>query len=142
MARLAFATFGQTSSSAPGTDYRSGTCNIGSAEIARRRRAGHLALGASLVLLAILVAVGAPPLARVLVALPVAAAAIGYLQAWLHFCAGFAFRGVFNFGPVGHTEQVSDPAALARDRATATRIAVASLAIGLATGAVLAILPL
>ena len=75
--------------------------NIGPAEIARRRRAGHIGALASLVLLGVLLAIGAPPLARLLVALPAAAAASGYLQAFFHFCAGFASRGVFNFGPLG-----------------------------------------
>ena len=34
--------------------YRAGTCNIGPAEIAMRRRAGHVALGVAIVALAVL----------------------------------------------------------------------------------------
>jgi hypothetical protein len=60
--------------STSGEGYQPGTCNIGPAEIARRRRAGHVGLGAAIVLLAGLVAIGAPPLSRLLVALPAAAA--------------------------------------------------------------------
>jgi hypothetical protein len=117
-----------------GTEYQPGRCNIGPAEIARRRRAGHAGLGATVVLFAGLVAVGAPPVARFSVALPAALAASGYLQARLRFCAGFGSRGVFNFGPLGETEQVPDDAARARDRARATQIGLASLAIGLIVG--------
>ena len=40
-------------------EYEPGVCNIGPAEIARRRRAGHLGLAATLVLLVVLVAVDA-----------------------------------------------------------------------------------
>jgi hypothetical protein len=118
--------------------YRPGICNIGPAEIARRRRAGHVGLAATVGLLAALVAVDAPPLARFSIALPAAGAASGYLQARLHFCAGFGSRGEYNFGPLGHIEQVADAEARRRDRQASTRIALASLAIGLAAGAVAA----
>lgn len=117
-------------------DYRPGVCNIGPAEIARRRRAGHVGLAATVGLFAALVAVDAPPLARFAIALPAAGSASGYLQAWLHFCAGFGSRGEYNFGPLGRTEQVADADARRRDRQTATRIGLASLAIGLSVGAV------
>jgi hypothetical protein len=125
-----------------GTGYQPGICNIGPAEIARRRRAGHVGLIAAVTLLAVLVAIGAPPLARLLVALPAAAAASGYLQAWLKFCAGFGSRGIFNFGPVGQTEQAPDSDARARDRTRSRQIGLASLAIGVAVGVVAMILPL
>ncbi len=62
-----------------GSAYQPGVCNIGPAEIARRRRAGHVGLGATVILGGGLLAVGAPPLARLLVALPAALAASGYL---------------------------------------------------------------
>ena len=115
--------------------YRPGVCNIGPAEIARRRRAGHVGLIATVGLFAVLVAVDAPPLARFAVALPAAGAAVGYLQARLHFCAGFGSRGEYNFGPLGRTEGVADAEARRRDRQTSIRIGLASLAIGLAVGA-------
>lgn len=133
---------GRPQTSPSGTAYQPGICNIGPAEIARRRRAGHVGLVASVILLAVIVAIGAPPLARFLVAIPAAGAASGYLQAWLKFCAGFGSLGVFNFGPLGPTEQVSDPAARTRDRARARQIGVASLAIGITVGVVAALLPL
>jgi len=124
------------------TAYRPGICNIGPAEIARRRRAGHVGLLAAIVLFAVLVAIDAPPVARLIVGLPAAGAASGYLQAWLKFCAGFGSRGVFNFGQLGQTEQVVDADARSRDRLRANRIGLASLAIGVTIGAVAALLPL
>ena len=127
---------------APGASYESGTCNIGPAEIARRRRAGHVGLAATVVLLAVLVAIGAPPLFRLLLALPAAAAASGYLQAYLRFCAGFGSRGVYNFGELGTTQQVEDGEARGRDRARSRQIGFASLAIGVLVGLIAVVLPL
>jgi len=121
--------------------YQPGVCNIGPDEIARRRRAGHVGLLATLVALAVSVVIGAPPLARFLVAIPAAGAASGYLQARLKFCAGFGVRGVFNFGPIGPTHHVADVEPRARDRAMATRIGLASVAIGVVVGVVASVLP-
>ena len=122
--------------------YRPGVCNIGPEEIARRRRAGHVGLIVTLAVLAILVAIGAPHIVRLIVALPAAGAASGYLQAWLRFCAGFGSRGVFNFGPVGPMEPVVDPEARRRDRGRSMQIGVASLAVGVVVGIVAALLPI
>ena len=124
-----------------GIEYRPGVCNIGPAEIARRRRAGHVGLLVTVAVLAALVAIDAPPVARLLLILPAAVAASGYLQARLKFCAGFGSRGIFNFGPVGDTEQVVDEEARARDRARANRIGLASVAIGVVVGVVAVMIP-
>jgi hypothetical protein len=73
--------------------------------------------------------------------LPIAAAASGYLQARLRFCAGFGTRGIFNFGELGHTEDVVDPVARAADRARARAIIFASLAIGVVVAVAAFLLP-
>lgn len=125
-----------------GTRYEPGICNIGEAEIARRRRAGHVGLIATVIVLASLVVIGAPSPVRLLVALPAAGAATGYLQAWLKFCAGFGLRGIFNLGVIGRTEQVPDAEARSRDRARARQIGLASLGIGVAAGVAAMFLPL
>jgi hypothetical protein len=122
-----------------GPEYRPGICNIGPAEISRRRRAGHVGLVLTAVVFAALVAIGAPPVARLVLALPAAASAAGYLQAWLRFCAAFGSRGTFNFGPLGGADQVTSDAARARDRMRAYQIGLASLGIG-AVVAVVAVL--
>lgn len=142
-------TFGASApgTSAPGApiaglEYQPGVCNIGPEEIRRRRRAGHAGLIATVALLVGLVVIGAPPVTRLLVGIPAAGAASGYLQARFKFCAGFASRGVFNFGPVGETEQVIDADARARDRSRANRIGFASLGIGIVVAIIAVLLPL
>jgi hypothetical protein len=121
--------------------YRAGACNIGPQEIARRRRGGHAGSVLTIATFGLLVAVGAPRGLRLAVAFPATAAAAGYLQARLRFCAGFGLRGLANFGPLGRTDAVTDAEARARDRRRAFQIGAASLAVGAATGILAALIP-
>lgn len=141
MTNSTFAASGTPPALAP-ADYEPGVCNIGPAEIARRRRAGHIGLAASMALFVVLVAIDAPNWTRLLIAIPAVMAASGYIQARLKFCAGFGSRGVFNFGEVGPMERVAGEADRARDRAKARQIGGASIAIGLAAGVIAAALPI
>lgn len=116
-------------------------CNIGPAEIARRRMVGHIGSIATLVLFGVLVVLDAPPIVRLVLALPAAVAASGYIQARMRFCAGFASAGVYDFGEVGPREQVIDPTARAVDRRKGLLIYAASIAIGVAVGIIALLLP-
>ena len=116
--------------------YLPGVCNIGPAEIARRRRAGHVGLIVTVVLAAVLLGLDAAPAWRLTLALPAALAAAGYLQAWLRFCANFGFRGVYNFDALGREERVAAAEARVRDRRRALLIGAGSGAIGLAVALV------
>jgi hypothetical protein len=122
-------------------EYQPGTCNIGPAEIARRRKSGHIALVATLVVFMFLVLVQAPHLARLVLILTAGGSASGYLQAQFHFCAGFGSRGVYNFGELGTVHVIASPEDRARDRARATQIGLGSLAIGIAVALVAVLLP-
>jgi hypothetical protein len=124
-----------------GGAYESGVCNIGPAEIARRRRTGIAMSIATVVLLAALLLVHAPPSARLIVFLPAAVAASGFLQAWLRFCAAFGWLGVFNFRDVGTTEAVASADARRRDRAMAIRIGLGCAVVGGTVTAIALLLP-
>jgi hypothetical protein len=115
--------------------YQAGACNIGPAEIARRRWTGHIGLAATVVLLGVLLVVDAPTWIRLIVFLPAAVGAAGYLQAHFRFCADYGWRGVFNVGErAGHdrTTDVVDVAARRADRRRAMLISAGSGVIGLA----------
>ena len=114
-------------------EYESGRCNIGPAEVARRLRVGHAGTFVTVVLLIALIVIDAPSWARLLLFLPAAVAASGYLQAYFRFCADYGWRGVFNFGDAGHdrVSPVSDPAARAMDRRRAALIGLGSGGVGL-----------
>jgi hypothetical protein len=110
--------------------YVPGSCNIGPAEIALRRRAGHAGLVVTAALGAALLRSDLPRAWRLTLAVPAAGAASGYLQAHERFCADFGWRGVYNFDRRGQEQPVADDNALAQDRRKALRIAAASAAIG------------
>lgn len=118
----------------PPTGYRPGACNIGPAEIRRRWLSGHVGLVATLGLLMALLAVDVAPAVRLLIALPAAAATIGYLQAYLRFCAAFGLTGIYNFGGRAEAQSVADSAARARDRRRALMLLAGGALIGLAVG--------
>ncbi len=121
--------------------YSAGACNIGEAEIARRRMAGHLGLAVSIGLLAVLVVTGAPHLLRLFMFLPATGSAVGYLQAKLRFCAAFGSRGVYNFGPVGSVVEVRDSEARRRDLLRSAQIFGLSALAGAAVAVVAVLLP-
>ena len=125
----------------PVSTYQPGICNIGPAEIAARRRSGHVGVVATIALFVILVAIGAPPIARLLLAIPAAVAASGYLQARSKFCAGFGSRGVFNFGDLGTTQHVDDAEARALDRRRSVQLGLTAFAIGLGVAIVAVLIP-
>jgi hypothetical protein len=116
--------------------YAAGRCNIGTAEIERRRRFGHIGLAVTLVLLAALLLADAPREWRLVLFFTAAGSAAGYLQARLRFCAAFGWWGVFNFGRLGDVRRVIDPADLRRDRLMAFGIALGSALVGLVVAAV------
>lgn len=113
-----------------GNQYVAGACNIGAQEISRRRRAGWVGAAASLVLLAILLALGVDRWWRLLIFFPAALAASGFLQAYLHFCVGFARRGVSNFGEVGRMDAIGSEASKARDRRRGDQITTYAMLVG------------
>jgi len=123
--------------------YQPGVCNIGPAEIRRRRLSGWIGAAIAVVFLALGFGLGWPAPWRLLVAVPVGLAASGFLQAAFRFCAGFGVRGLFNFGDLGAEEQVHEGEYRRKDQRKALQIMGLSLliAIVVAAGALLIPLP-
>jgi hypothetical protein len=118
-------------------EYIPGVCNIGAAEIAQRRRFGWIGLAVTVLLWAVFAVFGAAAPWRLFLFLPSSMAATGFLQAVLHFCAGFGMKGLFNFGPeVGKTDTVEQAEFRRKDRAKALRIMGYSALIGTAVALV------
>jgi hypothetical protein len=121
--------------------YQPGVCNIGAAEVSRRRKIGHLGVALTVIILMVALTAGWPAWTRLVTGLTVGLAASGYLQAYYHFCAGFGSRGVYNFASPGQTNNVNDRAAHLADLAKARRIELMALGAGLLFGLVAFALP-
>lgn len=114
------------------TQYVPGVCNIGPEEIARRRRGGWIALAFTAAVLVALVWADVSPWWRLVLFLPATAAASGFLQARFRFCSGFSRLGVFNFGSLGETHEVTDEESRAKDRRRGNQITMYAAVIGAA----------
>jgi hypothetical protein len=125
----------------PTGNYRSGACNIGPDEIARRRQTGVVGLAGTIGLAGILLAIGAPGWSRLALAAPIYVAAIGFIQARERFCVGFAAAGLTNFEGLGLKHRIDDPAARAADRRRAGWLVARAGVIALAGAVVFAALP-
>ena len=123
------------------SSYQPGVCNIGPAEIGRRRQIGFLGLIGAIALAGILLAIDAPAWTRLALALPMFMALEGFIQARERFCAGFAMAGLQNMGELGSETSIEDDEALAADRHKALRIHAMAAAGALATGLAFALLP-
>ena len=109
--------------------YQPGVCNIGPAEIRRRRTSGYVGLGLAVVFLVMAFALGWAAPWRLLVALPVFLSAQGFLQAAFRFCVGFASRGLFNFGELGSEETIHDKEFRRKDQRKALLITLLAFVI-------------
>ena len=115
------------------TEYVPGVCNIGPAEIRRRKQSGWLGLGVTILVWAAFLIFGVSAPWRLLLFFPAMISAAGFFQAALHFCAGFGMRGVFNFGSeVGKTETVEQTEFRLKDRRKARLIGLYSALVGIA----------
>lgn len=111
--------------------YVPGVCNIGPEEIARRRLIGWIGLALTVALFVILLETHANPYWRLFLFLPATMSAAGFLQAVLHFCSGFAQKGIYNLGPIGKTEAVDDKDSAKKDKRKGGMITIYSVLIGI-----------
>jgi hypothetical protein len=123
------------------TSETAARCNIGAAEVARRRR---IAIALSVVTVAVavvLLGLAVPHLVRAILWAPAAAAAVTWLQVVNRFCVRFGAAGVENFGPLGAERPVSAQD-LAADRRRAVRMVAQGVLAGLVATVAYVALPL
>jgi len=122
------------------SQYQPGVCNIGGAEVKRRKRVAQL--GAIFFILFAIYAVvnNISSSASAVAFFPAMLAAVGYVQARKKFCFAFGLMGTFNFFELGKISKVAAPADIAADRKQALSIIFQSLALAVgATGLLLLI---
>ena len=101
------------------SEYVPGTCNIGPAEIRRRRIIMWLGCILSIVTIASFAQNSSSRVDRLTIILPAFVFAIGFVQSRKKFCLAFGFMGAFNFGKVGAITKVLTPEQRSADRKTA-----------------------
>ena len=116
------------------SDYAPGACNIGAAEIRRRRLAGWAGLALFAAGWAAILLADAEAWWALLLFVPALGAASGFVQAAYRFCFYFGFSSLFNFGEIGREARVADRESQIRDRKQAWRVmSVSVLAAAAAT---------
>ena len=113
------------------SEYISGTCNIGPAEIKRRKQGAYLGGALYLIVSISLIASDASKSARLWVFLPAALFAVGYIQSKRKFCVAYGFLGIFNFEKLGHTTRIKVNQDLKADRKYAIKLSVQALLIAI-----------
>lgn len=120
--------------------YQAGVCNIGGAEVARRRQVAIFG-GVTYLALAMYSIVGNfSPLASLLLMAPASIFAIGFVQSRKRFCLAYGLMGTFNFQKLGSITKIADKAALAADRKMALKIILQALFIAFILTAIVALI--
>lgn len=109
------------------SEYIAGSCNIGPAEI-KRRRQGAL-IGAILFAFTTLLFVltNAPTSTRLLVFIPALLFTVGIIQSRRKFCVAYGFLGVFSFEKLGATRKITINQDLKADRKYAIKLLLQSV---------------
>lgn len=114
-------------------------CNIGPAEVARRRRSATVFTLVAAVVAVALLALSVPPAGR-LVLFPFAAgAAVNWLQVVHRFCVAFGAFGLENFGRIGEQHSVDQEQRAADRRRVAQLVLEGSVVGAIATVALVAL---
>jgi hypothetical protein len=106
-------------------------CNIGPAEIERRRRIAIALTVVTAVVAVVLLATGAPQITRIVIWPLATGATVCWLQVTRRFCVRFGAAGVENFGALGGEISV-DPDQRAADARKAAQMILEGALIGLA----------
>ena len=109
------------------SEYISGACNIGPAEIKRRKQGAYLGGALYLIVSISLIASDASKSTRLWVFLPAALFAVGYIQSKRKFCVAYGFLGIFNFEKLGNTTRIKVNQDLKADRKYAIKLSVQAL---------------
>lgn len=104
------------------SEYQAGVCNIGGAEVARRRQVAFLGGAIFLGVATYSLISDYSAIASLISFLPALIFAVGFVQSKKRFCLAYGLMGTFNFAKLGSITKVEDKAALAADRKMALSI--------------------
>ena len=122
------------------SEYISGACNIGPAEIKRRKQGAYLGGALYLIVAIFLVASDTSRTTRLWAFLPATLFAVGYIQSKRKFCVAYGFLGIFNFEKLGSTTKIKVNQDLKADRKYAIKLMVQALLLAAVLTALIAII--
>ena len=109
------------------SEYISGACNIGPAEIKRRKQGALVGAILFAVTSFSFVITNAPRSTRLLVFIPALIFAVGIIQARRKFCVAYGFLGLFNFEKTGDVRKITINQDIANDRKYAVKLLLQSV---------------
>jgi hypothetical protein len=110
------------------SDYQAGVCNIGPAEIKRRRQGALIGAILFAITSLLFVITNASTSTRLITFIPALLFAVGIIQSRRKFCVAYGFMGVFSFEKIGATKKISVNQDLKADRKYAIKLLLQSVA--------------
>jgi len=123
-------------------DYVPGVCNIGFKEIRRRKIVGWSGLLLTVISIFLLWWLDSGRMWRLVVFIPAAMGAMGFIQAYSKFCVYFGFGHMFNFANVGKTDTVEQIEFISKDIIRARQLLAYALGIGFVVTLIIYFIPL
>lgn len=121
--------------------YIPGTCNIGAAEIKKRKAATIISAILMIVMLMVFQLMSIERIWRFFLFLPATLFAINFLQVYFKFCVAFGLKGVFNFGDPGKNDSILSSEHRRSDRIKSMLMIGSGILIGLAVSILYYLLP-
>ena len=109
------------------SEYIAGACNIGPAEIKRRRQGALIGAILFAITTLLFVLTNAPTSNRLLVFIPALLFTVGIIQSRRKFCVAYGFLGVFSFEKLGATRKITINQDLKADRKYAIKLLLQSV---------------
>jgi hypothetical protein len=109
------------------SEYVSGACNIGPAEIKRRKQGAVIGGIAFFLTALLLISSDASTSARLIAFLPALLFTVGLIQSRRKFCVAYGFLGVFSLEKLGATTKISINQDLKTDRSYAIKLLLQSV---------------
>jgi len=117
--------------------YQPGVCNIGGAEVQRRKRVAQIGSVLFIAYAIFAFYTDMQSSSAVFSFIPAMLAAVGFIQSRRKFCFAFGLLGTFNFVELGKLSKVASPADIAADRKVALIIIAQSFLLALAATSLL-----
>lgn len=117
--------------------YQPGVCNIGGAEVQRRKRVAQIGSVLFIAYAIFAFYTDMQSSSAVFSFIPAMLAAVGFIQSRRKFCFAFGLLGTFNFVELGKLSKVASPADIATDRKVALIIIGQSFLLALAATSLL-----